>query len=132
MSRAKVWKKFSAKFAGHCRASFAVQNDPQNSSPTSSECITPCLVAERSKFHLRELLGFLWGNQVYGMSCQGRKASKIPIIMRCHHLDECSSCFPQSRLRIKLFAIFEEFCVLKISGKYLLKEFGLKFVNLAR
>ena len=34
----------------------AVQNDPPNFSPDSSEFITACLVAEISKFHLRELL----------------------------------------------------------------------------
>ena len=56
-NRAKFWTKFS----GHFRASFAVQNDPPNLSPNSSQFITPCLVTapvtEISKFHLRELLG---------------------------------------------------------------------------
>ena len=52
-----------------CRASFAVvavQNDPQIFSQNSSQSITPCLVAENLKFHLRELLGF--GGRNYGPS----------------------------------------------------------------
>ena len=53
-NRAKNWAKFSV----HFRASFAVQNDPQIFSQNASQSITPCLVAEILKFHLRELLGF--------------------------------------------------------------------------
>ena len=55
---AKNWAKNWAKFSAHFRASFAVQNDPQIFSQNSSQFITPCLVAENLKFHLRELLGF--------------------------------------------------------------------------
>ena len=62
MTRAEVWAKNWAKnwanFSAHFRASFAVQNDPQIFSQNSSQFITPCLVAENMKFHLRELLGF--------------------------------------------------------------------------
>ena len=58
MTRAQVWAKNWAKFSAHFRASFAVQNDPQIFSQNSSQFITPCLVAENLKFHLRELLGF--------------------------------------------------------------------------
>ena len=58
MTRAEVWAKNWAKCSAHFRASFAVQNDPQIFSQNSSQCITPRLVAENSKFHLRELLGF--------------------------------------------------------------------------
>ena len=53
---AKNWAKNWAKFSAHFRASFAVQNDSQIFSPNSSQFITPCLVAESIKFHLRELL----------------------------------------------------------------------------
>ena len=55
---AKLGEDFWAKFSGHFRASFAVQNEPPNFSQNSSQFITPCLVADISKFHLRELLGF--------------------------------------------------------------------------
>ena len=55
---AKNWAKNWAKFSEHFRASFAVQNDPQIFSQNPSQFITPCLVAEILKFHLRELLGF--------------------------------------------------------------------------
>ena len=56
MTRAEVW--------AHFRASFAVQNDPQIFSQNSSQFITPCLVAENLKFHLRELLEF-WGRNIF-------------------------------------------------------------------
>ena len=56
--KSEVWAKNWAKFSAHSRASFAVQNDPQILSPNSSQFISPCLVAEILKFHLRELLGF--------------------------------------------------------------------------
>ena len=46
------------KFSAHFRASFAVQNGPPIFSQSSSQFITPCLVAEISNFHLCELLGF--------------------------------------------------------------------------
>ena len=55
---AKNWAKNWAKFSVHFRVSFAVQNDPQIFSQNSSQFMTPCLVAENMKFHLRELLGF--------------------------------------------------------------------------
>ena len=55
---AKHWAKNWAKISAHFRASFAVQNDPQMFSPNSSQFITPCLVAEILKFHLRKFLGF--------------------------------------------------------------------------
>ena len=42
----------------HFRASFAVQNGPQIFSPNSSQFITPYLVDEVLKFHLRERWGF--------------------------------------------------------------------------
>ena len=52
-SGAEVWAKNCVKIPWHFRASFTVQNGPQ----TSSEFVTPCLVADISKSHLRELLG---------------------------------------------------------------------------
>ena len=57
VTQAEVWAKNWAKYSGHFRASFAAQNDPQIFSQNSSQFITPCLVAEIMKFHLRELLG---------------------------------------------------------------------------
>ena len=54
---AKKLAKNWAKFSGNVRALFALQNDPPNFSQNSSEFITPRLVAEISKFHLREVLG---------------------------------------------------------------------------
>ena len=70
MTRAEVWAKNWAKFSAHFRASFAVQNDPQIFSQNSSQFITPCLVAENMKFHLRELLGF--GGDIDESSAQTR------------------------------------------------------------
>ena len=62
---AKNWAKNWAKFSTHFRASYAVQNDTQIFSQNSSQFITPCLVADILKFHLRELLGFGGHNFVF-------------------------------------------------------------------
>ena len=76
MTRAEVWAKNWAKISAHFRASFAVQNDPQIFSPNSFQFITPCLVAEILKFHLRELLGF-GAARIFGC-CQRTTARKTP------------------------------------------------------
>ena len=57
ISRENGMKRSSVRARGHFCALFAVQNDPPNVFQPSSPYITPHLVAEMSKFHLRELLG---------------------------------------------------------------------------
>ena len=58
MTRAEVWAKSWAKYSAHFRASICCAETTTNLLPNSSQFITPCLVAEISKFHFRKLRGF--------------------------------------------------------------------------
>ena len=82
MTRAEVWAKNWAKnwekYSAHFRASLALQNDPQIFSQNSSQFITPCLVAEISKFHLRELLGFGGNKKIAAIFWRPRKLPPPP------------------------------------------------------
>ena len=60
MSQAEVRRKFGQRIGRNFLRIFVLQlqNDPPNFSRNSSQFITPCLVAAKSKVHVRELLGF--------------------------------------------------------------------------
>ena len=91
MTQVEVWAKNWAKFSAHFRASFAVQNDRQIFSQNSSQFVTPCLVAENMKFHLRELLGFGGRNKtcVRGSPHRSQKTCARPAR---GHQKKCRDC----------------------------------------
>ena len=73
MNQAENWAKNSA----HPRASSAVQNDPSRFLPKFLPIVTPRLVAEMSKFHLRELLGLGGPKDVLGRAQKVREEKAI-------------------------------------------------------
>ena len=66
--RAEIGRRIGQNVSEHFRASLAVQSDPPSFSLSFSQFITPCLVAAKSKFHLRELLG-LGGPRAFPEAC---------------------------------------------------------------